>query len=142
VRDDGSVTFGDDSIVIDPELCPPMHRSADHPPQGGGSLAFVTGDLTSPDMCAGPFDVVIERRTLQLFNSSEQIEALACLVGRLGERGVFVSQQHWGRGRPGDVPPHFAAAWLGSQGFVVRSKAERAECDSLARLACLVVSTG
>ncbi len=141
MRDDGSVTFSAPG-PIDPEWCPPMHRSTDHPPKGGGSLLFVTGDLMNPGVCPGPFDVVIERRTLQLFQGLDKIAALEHLVARLGERGTFVSHQHEGGGRPGDARAHYAEAWLNSRGFVLRSEAERGECDSAARLACLMFSTG
>ena len=137
MRDDGSVTFGDAGL-IDPELCPPMHRSAEYPPRGGGALSFVTGDLIDAELCPGPFDVVIERRTLQLFPDAERLLALDRLVSRLANRGVFVSQQHEGRWTPGDDRTHYAEAWLASRGFVMQS----GTTDVAARLACLMFSSG
>ena len=141
--------FGDDNAVtvagdgpIDPELCPDMHRSADHAPKGGGALAFVTGDLMDPEVCPGPFDVVIERRTVQLFPQHEQISALHRLVERLAESGVFVSHEHQGGWEPGETRSHHAEAWLRSRGFVVRSDAEGEQPDSAPRLAYLMFSTG
>lgn len=141
VRDDGSVTISV-SGLIEPEMCPPMHQSADCPNKGGGALSFVTGDLTDPELCPGPFDVVIERRTLQLFQGTAQAEALDRLIARLRAPGVFVSHQHAGGWRPGDERTHYAESWLQSRGFVVRSGKESREHDSTPRLACLMFSTG
>jgi hypothetical protein len=139
--DDGSVTFGG-AGPIDPALCPPMHLGADYPPRGGGSARFVTGDLTDPEVCPGPFDVVIERRTLQLFPEEEQLVALDRLVARLSSRGAFVSQQHEGRWRPGDDRTHYAEVWLASRGFVMHSEPTLQESGVAARLACLMFSSG
>lgn len=140
VNDDGSATFAGAGL-IDPELCPPMHRSADYPPRGGGSLSFLTGDLVDPAICSGPFDVVIERRTLQLFPEAERLVALDRLIARLSNRGVFVSQQHVGRWRPGDDRTHYADAWLASRGFVMRSETSD-DPRGATRLACLTFSSG
>ncbi|MFN8177753.1 MAG: hypothetical protein U0167_07495 [bacterium] len=143
------IGIGDDNVVrfacsgpIDSELCPVMHRSADLAPKGGGTLALVTGDLMDPNVCPGPFDVVIERRTVQLFPQDQQISALDCLVGRLAERGVFVSHEHQGGWRPGKPETHHAEAWLRSRGFVLRSRLGSEQRDSAPRLAYLVFSTG
>jgi hypothetical protein len=139
VDDDGAVTFGGEG-PIDPALCPEMHRSADCPNKGGGALSFVTGDLTDPEVCPGPFDVVLERRTLQLFQGHAQEDALERLIARLGTPGVFVSHQHAGCWRPDEPRTHYAEAWLRSRGFVVRSG--RGSPDAAPRLACLLFSTG
>ncbi len=40
--------------------------------RAGGRLRFVVGDLIDPGVCPGPFDVIIERRTLQLFSDEER----------------------------------------------------------------------
>jgi hypothetical protein len=141
IGDDNTVTVACDG-PIDSERCPAMHRSAHYAPKGGGVLAFVTGDLMDPNVCPGPFDVVIERRTVQLFPKHEQISALDHLIGRLAERGVFVSQEHQGRWRPGEPRAHHAEAWLRSRGFVLRSEADGNRLDSAKRLASLMFSTG
>jgi hypothetical protein len=141
IGDDNAVTFAR-SGPIDPELCPAMHRNADHGPKGGGTLAFITGDLMDPHVCPGPFDVVIERRTVQLFPRDEQISACDRLVERLAECGVFVSHEHQGGWRPGQARTHLAEAWLKSRGFVLRSGAEDDQYDSAPRLAYLMFSTG
>lgn len=141
IGDDNTVTFLH-SGPIDAELCPHMHRSADHAPRGGGALSFITGDLMDPDVCGGPFDVVIERRTLQLFPRDEQISACGRLVGRLAERGLFVSHEHQGGWRRDQARTHHAEAWLRSKGFVLRSGAGDERYDSAPRLAFLIFSTG
>jgi len=141
IGNDNTVTVACDG-PIDPELCPPMHRSADQAPKGGGALAFVTGDLIDPDVCPGPFDVVIERRTVQLFPQHEHTTALHRLSERLAERGVFVSQEHQGGWRPGEPRTHHAEAWLKSRGFVLESEAKGDQRDSAPRLAYLMFTSG
>jgi hypothetical protein len=113
-----------------------MHQSAACPNQGGGTLTFVTGDLMDPDVCPGPFDVVIERRTLQLFPATEQMEGLERLIARLGTPGLFVSHQHLGCWRPGDSREHYARARLVSHRF------DLGHTTFAPRLARLVFSTG
>ena len=141
IGDDNAVTFACGG-PIDPELCPAIHRSVDRGPRGGGALAFVTGDLMNSDVCAGPFDVVVERRTVQLFPQHERFSALGRLVDRLAGRGVFVSHQHQGWWKPHEPRTHYAEAWLKSQGFVLRSQVEGNQLDSAPRLADLMFSTG
>jgi hypothetical protein len=140
VHDDVSIVFVG-SGPIDPELCPRIHASTDCLPKKGGSLAYVTGDLTDPEVCPGPFDVVIERRTLQLFRGDEQTEALGRLVARLASPGAFVSHHHDGWWRPGRGElKHYARDWLESQGFVLRFG--QSDPGPVCRLACLMLSTG
>ena len=136
----GSFVFGD-SGPIPAELCPKIHQTASHRPQAGGTLTFVTGDLVAPDICPGPFDVVIERRTVQLFPEEERSHALTRLVSRLAERGVFVSHHHDGRAGPGSAR-HYAREWVKSNGFVLDYEVDAETCRSAARLACLRLSTG
>jgi hypothetical protein len=96
----------DQGATIDSERCPRIHRNDNVSHRGGGSLSFVTGDLMNADLCRGPFDVVVERRTVQLFPEPERIGALQQLVTRLGRRGVFVSQQHFGWWKAGQPINH------------------------------------
>ncbi len=114
-----------------------MHGSAVHAPRDGGSLVFVTGDLLKPETCPGPFDVVIERRTVQLMARGTRPVALERLTARLGERGIFVSHQHDGGWRPGTPLTHYAEAWLTSRGFILWPDASRDPEPSAARLAYL-----
>lgn len=55
-------------------------------------MEFVAGDLRDRTVCAGPFDVVIERRTVQHFAESDRANALAALAGRLRDRGILLSE--------------------------------------------------
>jgi hypothetical protein len=115
-RGDAAVAF-DGTAPISPELCPRMHQTDRYPPRQGGSLTYVTGDLIDMAHCPGPFDVVIERRTVQLFKAEERPSALERLALRLGPRGVLVSHEHQGAWRPGDARAHFASEWVREHGF-------------------------
>ena len=108
-----------DSGPIAPELCPKIHRNDAHSPEAGGRLTFVCGDLSDPAMCPGPFDVVIERRAVQLFPEEEREAALDRLAARLAERGMFVSHMHDGGGGPGRHRPHHAREWAMARGFAI-----------------------
>jgi hypothetical protein len=135
------IRFGE-SGAIPPELCPPMHRSERYPPRAGGTLKLSAGDLSDPSVCPGPFDVVIERRTVQLFPEHEQTPALERLANRLGPRGLLVSHQHDGRGQPGRSRPHYATHWVRSHGFLLTHEADAATQGSAPRLAYLRLTTG
>lgn len=127
------------SAVIDAERVPPMHKSDTHPPIGGGRLRSVTGDVLDASMCPGPFDAVIERRTLQLLPKHEQALALERLTARLAPRGLLVSHQHNGGWRPDQPREHFASDWTRVHGFTNHYHAEAANAD---RVAWLFYSTG
>jgi len=62
------------------------------PTRMGGTLRFETGDLFDECECAGPFDVIIERRTIQLFGD-RQADALRALMARSSGKGCLIS--HW-----------------------------------------------
>jgi hypothetical protein len=140
-RDDGTICFSGEG-VIDAVPLPLLHVSADFPLRGGGSLSFATGDLMDPHVCPGPFDVVVERRTLQLFADRDRPEALERLVSRLAPRGTFVSHQHSGRWKPGEPRTHYAEAWLTARGFALFRDSSGGEDQGPDRLAYLFFSTG
>lgn len=137
-RGEAEVTF-EGSGPIDPEQCPSMHKSDDHPPASGGSLRYVTGSLLEPDACPGPFDVVIERRTVQLFKPEERPTAHERLANRLEGKGTFVSHEHQGNWRPGQPDGHYAVDWARQNGFV---RHVNAETEAANRVAWLFFSTG
>jgi hypothetical protein len=61
------------------------------------SIKFVTGSIFDADICPGLFDVIITRRTVQLFNliAEEQvIKAMECLLNRLSPIGVLINHGH------------------------------------------------
>ena len=140
MREDGRVSF-DAPGAIDVNQCPQMHMGGEASPRGGGSVAFETGSFFDENLCLGPFDVVIERLALQLHSEEERALGLERLTSRLGERGVFVSQQHYGGWRPGEPRQHFAEDWLASHGFQVQSGLHAAP-ELAPLIARLVFTTG
>jgi hypothetical protein len=56
-----------------------------------GHLAFVTGDLCDAETCPGPSDVVIERKTLQLYPDDDRPRARKTVADRLATPGIFLS---------------------------------------------------
>ena len=138
---DGTARFTGNG-PIDPDLCPPIHRSTTQAPRCGGSLTCVTGDLANPTICPGPFDAIIERRTLQLFPEEERAVALEALVGRLAEKSMMISHQHNGAWRPGQDRRHYAHQWLQGRGFILEQAAGFDEFAACPRLARLQYSTG
>ena len=57
----------------------------------GGRVQFVVGDLLDVTVCPGPFDVVIERCTVQTLPEDVRPAALLALSQRLGAVGIFLS---------------------------------------------------
>ena len=78
-------------------------------------MHFAVADLSDSTMCPGPFDVVIERRTLQLFvpNHGKAVQAVA---NRLEPRGIFFSHAHDGAWRPPAARRHACEDWFDMQG--------------------------
>lgn len=140
-QDDGAFSFGGDE-PIDPAIVPEMHRNEAHRPKGGGSLSLIQGDLIDPAICPGPFDVVIERRTVQLFSPAERPIALERLVARLASPGTVVCHEHRGNWRPGGSRSHFAHKWFAARGFHVEATWDINHSPASPRLAWLILSTG
>jgi hypothetical protein len=86
----------------------------------GGRLECVAGDLTDPAVCPGLYDVVIERRTLQLFPPDEREAALAAVAARMNPNGVLFTHTHDGRGGPGRPRNHAVEPFLERCGFTLR----------------------
>ena len=59
-----------------------------------GNLNFVAGNLCDPACCPGPYDVVIERLTLQLYSDEYKPRALQAVANRITSLGIFFSQSH------------------------------------------------
>jgi 2-polyprenyl-3-methyl-5-hydroxy-6-metoxy-1,4-benzoquinol methylase len=53
------------------------------PPNLRGQIRYVVGDFFDAALCPGPFDVVIERRTIQVIPEQDRSAALSALAGRL-----------------------------------------------------------
>jgi hypothetical protein len=86
-----------------------------------GRVHFVVGDLLDADVCPGPFDVVIERRTLQVFSEVERPSAVDALLARLQPEGILVSQCHDARWRPPAEPSHPVRTLLQAKGIHIWS---------------------
>ncbi|MGE3164369.1 MAG: hypothetical protein AB7O52_05665 [Planctomycetota bacterium] len=78
----------------------------------GGSLTIVAGDLLDETTCPGPYDVIIERRTLQLFVGSDLPRAIDAVAKRMGDPSVLMSQSHDGAWRPPAQPRNKVAECL------------------------------
>ena len=85
----------------------------------GGSMKYVVGNLLDPNVAPGPFDVVIERCTLQLFPPLERAEALQALADRLSPSGIFVSHCHNGGWRPEEPRVHFLENLFREKGWTI-----------------------
>lgn len=78
-----------------------------------GDLRFVVGDLLDAACCPGPYDVVIERLTLQLYlREGDHPAALQAVANRLASPGIFFSQSHHGGWRPPKPRIHWNESWF------------------------------
>jgi len=87
--------------------------------RSGGTLEYLTADLLDVGVCPGPFDVIIERRTVQLFRGQELGAALQALARRLRHDGLFCSHCHDGGWRPPARPVHAAESWFQEHGWTI-----------------------
>jgi hypothetical protein len=108
--------------------------------QPGGTLECVAGDLTDTTVCPGPYDVVIERRTLQLFPEAERGAALAAVAARMNPNGILFTHAHDGRGGPGRPRTHFVEPFFEQCGFT-RHSVESSK-SATGRTAITFLSTG
>lgn len=111
------------------ELCAP-----------GGSVSFVVGDLRDESVCPGPYDVVIERCTLQLFPPTERGPAIDALAQRLRENGIFVSHCHYGGWRPDQPRNHLFQNLFAEKGWPIETGYQELQVEG--RVAWLSLSTG
>jgi SAM-dependent methyltransferase len=103
-----------------------------------GQLEFVVGDLCDPACCPGPYDIVIERKTLQLWPEADRPMAVQAVANRLASRGIFFSQSHDGRWRPPAPRTHALEPWFVAQGWEMW----RHDAPLSRRVACLFTTTG
>ena len=85
----------------------------------GGNVEFVAGDLIDPGVAPGPFDVIIERRTLQLFLPDEAGGALDALAARLQPEGILFSHCHSGAWKPPQPRVHLFRDLLVRRGWTI-----------------------
>jgi SAM-dependent methyltransferase len=82
-----------------------------------GRLEFVVGDLCDPACCPGPYDVLIDRKTLQLWPDADRPMAMQAIANRLASRGIFFSQSHDGGWKPPAPRRHALEPWFVSEGW-------------------------
>jgi hypothetical protein len=82
-----------------------------------GRAEFVVGDLCDAACCPGPYDVVIDRKTLQLFPEADRPGAMRTVASRLASTGIFFSQCHDGGWKPPAPPRHVLEPWFRSEGW-------------------------
>lgn len=103
-----------------------------------GRLEFLAGDLSDARVCPGPFDVVIERRTLQLYPQQDRPAALQAVANRLAPQGIFFSHSHDGGWRPPAPRSHACEDWFAAQGWPRWQR----DTPATGRVVWLFVSTG
>jgi SAM-dependent methyltransferase len=101
-------------FVLDDNSLPGLIDADQEAP--GGRVEYVAGDLTDPRVCPGPFDVIIERRTVQLFGEANG-QALDALAAHLNTPGIFLSHCHDGCWRPPQPRTHANAQWFLERGW-------------------------
>lgn len=106
------------AVKVASEYKPSKHH-LDHLLQGRsarrkGRMRFVTGNLRDAAICPGPYDVVIERRTLQLYSDEEFPAAMRAVTDRLASPGILFSHSHRGGSGRHRFP---IADWLRSEGW-------------------------
>ena len=103
-----------------------------------GHLEFVVGDLCDASCCPGPYDVVIDRRTLQLYPEADRPAAMRAVANRLASPGIFFSQSHDGGWKPPAPPRHEAEPWFVAEGW----RFWRGDVPLKERVAWLFTTTG
>ena len=103
-----------------------------------GRLQFVTGNLCDAECCPGPYDVVIDRLTLQLFSDEYKPKTLQTVANRLAPRGIFFSQSHNGGWKPPEPCIHANEWWFRAEGWPIW----RSGGQLTTRVAWLLTTTG
>jgi hypothetical protein len=103
-----------------------------------GNLKFVAGNLCDAECCPGPYDVVIERLTLQLYSDEYKLRALQAVANRLASPGIFFSQSHNGGWRPPAPCVHANEWWFRANGWPIWPTEGRLTT----RVAWLLTTTG
>lgn len=107
----------------------------------GGSVGCVVGDLMDPTLCPGPYDLVVERKTLQLFSEGERGAALAAVAARLTPNGMLFTHCHDGAWRPGRDRTHYVEPLLAPAGFTI-GNVQSGRWSATGRTAFTFLSTG
>ena len=108
--------------------------------QPGGHVDFVIGNILNPEVCPGPFDVIIERRTAQNYFNHDIGVVMSALAGRLTENGIFLSHCHDGGWKPPAKRRHYTESWFQEAGWPIWNGGPGRK--PLGRVAWLFTSTG
>jgi SAM-dependent methyltransferase len=103
-----------------------------------GHLDFVVGDLCDAACCPGPYDLVIDRTTLQLYPDADRPIAMQAVANRLASPGIFFSQCHDGSWKPPAPRRHALEPWLRAEGW----QFYRGDTPLRTRVAWLFMTTG
>lgn len=103
-----------------------------------GNLKFVVGNLFDVTCCPGPYDVVIERKTLQLYSEEYRPRALQAVANRLASPGILFSQSHDGGWKPPAPRIHALKSWFRAEGWPIGP----ADGPLTTRVAWLLTTTG
>jgi SAM-dependent methyltransferase len=103
-----------------------------------GKLEFVAGDLRDAACCPGPYDVVIDRKTLQLYPDEERAIAMRVVANRLASPGIFFCHCHDGTWTPPVPRRHPLESWFVTEGWTFW----RRDSPLTGRVAWLYFSTG
>jgi hypothetical protein len=116
------------------EFCPAEAR------RPGGSVNFIVGDVLNPAVCPGPFDVIIERRTAQLYPNDDAGTFLNALAQRASSDSIFLSHCHDAAWKPPAEPRHFTRQWFQENRWTIWSAPHGQKPQG--RVAWLFMSTG
>jgi SAM-dependent methyltransferase len=94
-------------------FCDPEYRRA------GGNLQFAVGDILDAAAFPGPYDVIVERRTAQIYSTYDMGAVLGALAKRLNQNGILVSHCHDGAWRPPAKPRHHTSLWFQESGWAI-----------------------
>ena len=100
-------------------------------------VRYVAGDLLDASVCPGPFDVVLERRTLQAYPDEDRPAAMRALAARLATPGIFFSHSHQNLA-PGVWPANDPSDWFLAEQWPLWQGARPIET----RVAWLFISSG
>jgi SAM-dependent methyltransferase len=103
-----------------------------------GQLEFVVGDLCDGACCPGPYDVVIDRKTIQLYPEPDRPSAIQAVASRLRSPGIFFSQSHDGGWKPPRPRTHALEPWFRAEGWPTW----RNDAQLNGRVAWLLTTTG
>jgi len=106
----------------------------------GGRVDFVVGDILDSSICPGPFDVIVERRTAQIFFPHHHGDVMSALADRLVHNGIFFSHCHDGAWKPPAKPRHLTESWFRENGWTVCT--DSGGPTGSGRVAWLFITTG